>query len=70
MTVTTEVLRGDPAEVIGEAAAVGQFDLIVIGTHGKIGTDAFWSGSVASKICLSCDTPLLLIPARLGKEER
>ncbi|MDD4052712.1 MAG: universal stress protein [candidate division Zixibacteria bacterium] len=68
--VTTEVLRGDPAQVIGEAAAVGGSDLIVVGTHGKIGTDAFWSGSVASKICLSCDTPLLLIPAAATKSDK
>jgi nucleotide-binding universal stress UspA family protein len=61
--VTIEVLRGDPAVVIGEAAAVNQSDLIVIGTHGKIGAEAFWSGSVASRICLSSDTPLLLVPA-------
>jgi nucleotide-binding universal stress UspA family protein len=63
VTVTTDVLRGDPAEVVAEAAAVGGFDLIVVGTHGKIGAEAFWSGSVASKICLSCGTPVLLVPA-------
>ncbi len=63
VAVTTEVLRGDPAVVVAEAAAIGHYDLIVIGTHGKIGTDAFWSGSITSRICLSGDTPMLLIPA-------
>jgi nucleotide-binding universal stress UspA family protein len=61
--VTVEVLRGDPAPVICEAAAANHVDMIVVGTHGRIGTDAFWSGSVAARICLSGVTPLLLVPA-------
>lgn len=63
VSAAIEVLRGDPAPVICEAAAAGRVDMVVIGTHGKVGTEAFWSGSVAAKICLSVDTPLLLVPA-------
>jgi len=69
LPVTAEVLRGDPADVIAEAAEADQADLIVVGTHGRVGTDAFWSGSVASKLCRSCPTPVLLIPAA-GDEKR
>jgi nucleotide-binding universal stress UspA family protein len=37
-------------------------DLIVLGTHGKTGTDAFWSGSIAPKISSKTSIPLLLVP--------
>jgi len=59
---SAHVLRGDPASVIVEAAAQAKIDLIVLGTHGKTGMDAFWSGSVAHRICSQSRVPLLLIP--------
>jgi hypothetical protein len=37
-------------------------DLIVLGTHGKTGTNAFWSGSTAPRVCAGCDVPILLVP--------
>jgi nucleotide-binding universal stress UspA family protein len=66
--VTTEVLRGDPAEVVADVAHAHHADLIVMGTHGRVGTNAFWSGSVAPKICRACDTPVLLVPAHSSHE--
>jgi len=60
--VTTDVLRGDPAHVIGETAAQIKADLIVMGTHGTKGADAFWSGSVTAKVCRKCGLPLLMVP--------
>lgn len=62
LTVTYEVRRGDPAEKLVEAARKAQVDLIVLGTHGKSGMDAFWSGSVAPRIPNITRIPLLLIP--------
>lgn len=59
---SAHVLRGDPACVIMEAAVRAQIGLIVLGTHGKTGMDAFWSGSVAHRICSQSRIPLLLIP--------
>ena len=59
---SAHVLRGDPASVIVEAAVRAQIDLIVLGTHGKTGMDAFWAGSVAHRICSQSRIPLLLIP--------
>jgi len=59
---STHVLRGNPASVIVEAAAAAPIDLIVLGTHGKTGMDAFWAGSVAHRICSQSRIPLLLIP--------
>ena len=59
---SAHVLRGDPASVIVEAAVQAKIDMIVLGTHGKTGMDAFWSGSVAHRICSQSRIPLLLIP--------
>ena len=61
---SAHVLRGDPASVIVEAAVRAQIDLIVISTHGKTGMNAFWSGSVAHRICSQSRVPLLLIPIK------
>lgn len=60
--VTYNVFRGEPAEIIRKAAAELGIDMIIIGTHGKAGTDAFWSGSVTARVCKSCSLPLMLIP--------
>jgi nucleotide-binding universal stress UspA family protein len=62
---SAHVLRGDPASVIVEAAVSAKIDLIVVSTHGKTGMDAFWSGSVAHRICSQSRIPLLLIPIKL-----
>ena len=61
--VTAGVKRGDPAEVIiTEARRLG-VDMIIIGTEGKAGMEAFWSSSVANKISSRTHLALLLIPA-------
>ena len=57
-----EVRRGDPAEVIVSEAARLSVDFIVMGTHGKAGLDAFWSGSVAPKVSDRTHLPLLRVP--------
>ena len=62
MTVTTNISRKDPEVAIIEEAQNINADLIVIGTHGKKGTDAFWEGSITPKISKSTTIPLLLIP--------
>jgi nucleotide-binding universal stress UspA family protein len=59
---SAHVLRGDPASVIVEAAERAKIDLVILGTHGKTGMDAFWAGSVAHRICSQSKVPLLLIP--------
>jgi nucleotide-binding universal stress UspA family protein len=64
---SAHVLRGDPATVILEAANLPQIDLVVLGTHGKTGMDAFWSGSVAHRICSHSKVPLLLVPVGRGQ---
>lgn len=60
--VSGHVLRGDPAEMIADAADVSSVDLTVLATHGKTGMAAFWEGSVAHRVCCFSRVPLLLIP--------
>jgi len=60
--LSIEVARGDPAAIILSTADQVKADLVVLGTHGKAGTDAFWSGSVAPKIAMRSQVPLLLVP--------
>jgi len=60
--VSSQVCRGDPAALIASSAEVGDC-LIVLGTHGKAGTAAFWAGSVAPRIARLTSRPLLLVPA-------
>jgi nucleotide-binding universal stress UspA family protein len=66
--ISVEVCRGNPVEEIFLAAERSGDDLIVLGTHGKAGIDAFWAGSVASPIISLSKIPLLLVPAQLYKE--
>jgi nucleotide-binding universal stress UspA family protein len=63
--VTSEVQRGDPAKLIASAAERVRADLIVVGTHGKAGMEAFWSGSMAPKISRRSHVPLLLVPVHV-----
>ena len=58
------ILRGEPLEVIEQAAASTNADLICLGTHGKAGTHAFWSGSVAQRLIHHIPSSFLLAPAR------
>jgi nucleotide-binding universal stress UspA family protein len=64
LVFTAEVKRGEPVETIVETARRQSVDLIVLGTHGKTGTDAFWSGSATPKVFSRSHMPLLLVPVR------
>ncbi len=64
LKVEAEVKRGEPIATITEAAENLPADLIVLGTHGKTGSDAFWSGSATPKIASRSQIPLLLVPVR------
>lgn len=64
LAVETKVVRGDPAKKIAQEAARRTPSLIVLGTHGRSGTEAFWKGSVAAKVAALSKSPLLLVPLR------
>lgn len=59
---TAEIARGDPAPVITKIAERTSADLILFGTHGRAGLDAFWNRSVAASVARRTEIPLLLIP--------
>jgi len=63
---TAEVARGSPIDVIEASARSSGADLLVMGTHGKVGTDAFWSGSLTPRLSSRLKVPLLLVPVRQG----
>ena len=63
VTITGAIQRGDPVDTILATAATQQADLIVLTTHGRKGTTAFWARSVAPKVTLRATTPLLLVRA-------
>ncbi len=64
LSVTTEVLRGDPAQQIIASTDAARADLIALATHGKSGMSAFWSSSVGPKVVSASKSPLLLIPVK------
>jgi len=68
-TVSSEVRRGDPPTVIVATAERTKSDLIVLGTHGKTGMDAFWSGSATPNVTSRSVVPLLLVPVRSKEPE-
>jgi nucleotide-binding universal stress UspA family protein len=64
LNVSAEVKRGDPARQVVQSADANHSQLIVLGTHGKSGMNAFWTGSVAPKIVEQTQIPILLVPVR------
>jgi len=69
--VTSEVLKGQPAEEIIGYARKKPFSLIVMATHGRSGLSRWAYGSVAEKVLLAISSPLLLVrPASPGDHLR
>ena len=61
MTVATEVAGGVPADVILERARSGNFDLVVVGTHGRTGLQRLLVGSVAEAVIRGAPCPVLTV---------
>jgi|YNPNPStandDraft_1061719.scaffolds.fasta_scaffold25981_3 nucleotide-binding universal stress UspA family protein len=57
-----EICRGDPRKGIATTARRLRADLIVLGTHGRLGMEAFWEGSLCAKISSRPTLPMLLVP--------
>lgn len=62
LAVSYDVKRGEPTTKIVQEAKEANADLVVLGTHGKVGLNAFWAGSVAPKIPSLTSIPLLFVP--------
>ncbi len=60
LQVTTEVARGDPAQVI-IARTQTRPSILALATHGRAGFDALWSASVGSRVIARGDGPFLLV---------
>jgi len=59
-----QVAMGDPADCILEVAGDGNFDLIVMGTHGRTGIKRMVLGSVCEKVSRRATCPVLTIRDR------
>jgi nucleotide-binding universal stress UspA family protein len=57
-----EIRPGKIPVVIAETADQSGADLIVMATHGKAGSKAFWANSVAGSVQARTHLPLLLVP--------
>ncbi len=62
LKITISASRSDPAIAVIETAQQINTDLIILATHGKKGTEAFWAGSISPKISKASKVPLLLVP--------
>lgn len=61
---TAEIRRGDLAEVIVTESHRLGVDMIIMGTLGQVGLNAFWSSNLAPKVTERTHLALLLIPVR------
>jgi nucleotide-binding universal stress UspA family protein len=63
LSVTTRVESGDAAKCIQADLESGEFDLLIMGTHGRGGVKHLVLGSVAEKIVRSSKLPVITVPA-------
>ncbi|MET0335813.1 MAG: universal stress protein [Rhizobacter sp.] len=52
---------GAAGDTIAAAAKEGQFDLLVMGSHGQSALGSLVMGSVTSRVLGNCSTPLLIV---------
>jgi len=62
LAAEAEIARGDPVFVISETAERIAADLMILGTHRRAGTAAFWARSIAPNVVRRVKIPLLLVP--------
>jgi nucleotide-binding universal stress UspA family protein len=61
ISVTTQLLRGDPAETILCTVRTGEHDLIVMGSHGHSRLHRALLGSVSHRILHASPVPVMLV---------
>jgi nucleotide-binding universal stress UspA family protein len=66
ISVTTEVLAGDPALTIFPAAHTHQADLIIMCSHGSTGIRRWSMGNVSQKVARSSPLPVLILREGAG----
>lgn len=55
------VVVGDPGRVLPRLAKEREADLVVVGTHGRMGAARALSGSVAAQVMRRCRVPVLVV---------
>jgi nucleotide-binding universal stress UspA family protein len=65
--VAVDHLPGDPRLLIADYAQKNDFDLVVMGTHGRTGRDRLLIGSVAENVVRSSRVPVLTVHADFEK---
>jgi nucleotide-binding universal stress UspA family protein len=72
LSVTTVVRRGSPAAALAAEAAESEVGLVVVATHGRVGLQAIWVGSVTADLLARVRMPVLLlrIPEERGDAPR
>jgi nucleotide-binding universal stress UspA family protein len=63
VSLSVSVQHGDPADVIVLHANARAFDLVVIGTHQRVGMSRLREGSVVERVVQRVMSPLLIVPA-------
>ncbi len=58
---TTKILRGNPYSEIIKEAENGNFDMIIIGTHGRTGLEHVLFGSTAELVVRKAPCPVLTV---------
>ncbi|MEG2173564.1 MAG: universal stress protein [Desulfovibrionaceae bacterium] len=61
VNATSKIISGYPPDAILDTARDENFDMIVIGTHGRRGVNAAVFGSVAEKVVKQSRVPVLVI---------
>lgn len=62
VTVTRKILRGDPKKRIVEEAVDADYDMLLLGTHGRKGLERLLLGSVAEWVVRHADVPVMVVP--------
>jgi nucleotide-binding universal stress UspA family protein len=65
----TRSVEGPAHAEIVRAAEEGQYDLVIMGTHGRSGLKHLWLGSVAEKVVRQCRRPVLTVRAAAAEAE-
>ncbi len=60
-TVRVKALFGDPAQEIADAVEAGDFDAVVMATHGRSGLNRAILGSVAEKVLRMVLVPIVMV---------
>ena len=63
LSVTTQLLDGDPARELLRIARDGDFDVIVMGSRGRGRMTAALLGSVSNRVMHDADVPVIVIHA-------